>query len=143
MKKIFGVISILVLVALFLPANPAMAQDSAPAQPPATAPSEIAPSETAPLESAPSATVPAVTSPPPGCLPYFLDAADLALLCNPDFKTDWIIFAHGYVPPVPTMTLRDNLDLAFQQLFLPDGTFLPTLVNSLGYGFAAPTYNRA
>jgi pimeloyl-ACP methyl ester carboxylesterase len=115
MKKIFGVISILVLVALFLPAQAVVAQDAVD-----------------PLSLPP---------PPAGCT-LAPQGGDIILLCNPANKPDWIIFAHGFVPTVPGMDLTLNLALAFEQLKLPDGTMIPTLVNSLGYGFAAPTYDR-
>ena len=115
MKKIFGVISILVLVTLFLPAHSAVAQ-------------------------APAPLLPVPEFPTCGFAPQ--GDGDGFLFCNPANKTDWILFAHGYVPPVPFLSPADNLALAFQQLVLPDGTKLPDLVNSLGYGFAASTYNR-
>jgi pimeloyl-ACP methyl ester carboxylesterase len=44
------------------------------------------------------------------------------------------VFAHGYVAP--------GLPLNFYHLTLPDGTFLPAVVQSLGYAFATTTYRQ-
>lgn len=47
------------------------------------------------------------------------------------FNGNFIVFAHGYVPAgSPAGTWE-------QQLILPDGTSIPALINSLGFGFAA------
>ena len=47
-----------------------------------------------------------------------------------------IFFAHGYVPVgSPAGTWE-------QQLALPDGTSLPGLLNSLGFGFAASGFSK-
>lgn len=47
-----------------------------------------------------------------------------------------ILFAHGYVPVgAPAGTWQS-------QLALPDGTSLPALLNSLGFGFAASGYSK-
>jgi hypothetical protein len=47
-----------------------------------------------------------------------------------------ILFAHGYVPVgAPAGTWES-------QLALPDGTSLPALLNSLGFGFAASSYSK-
>ncbi len=45
-----------------------------------------------------------------------------------------VVYAHGYVAPdLP-------VGIPFDQLVLPDGTFIPSLVNQLGYAFAAPSF---
>ena len=47
-----------------------------------------------------------------------------------------ILFAHGYVPVgAPSGTWQS-------QLALPDGTILPALLNSQGFGFAASSYSK-
>ncbi len=52
------------------------------------------------------------------------------------FNGDVILFAHGYVAPgSPAGTWQS-------QLFLPDGTSLAALVNSLGFGFAASGFSK-
>jgi hypothetical protein len=52
------------------------------------------------------------------------------------FNGDIILFAHGYVAPgsLPTTWLS--------QLALPDGTTVPQLVNSQGFGFAASSFSK-
>ena len=52
------------------------------------------------------------------------------------YNGQMIFFAHGFVPP----GAPSNAWLA--QLALPDGTTLPSLVNSLGFGFAASSYSK-
>lgn len=52
------------------------------------------------------------------------------------YKGDFILFAHGYVPVgAPAGAWQ-------AQLALPDGTNLPTLINSLGFGFAAAGFSE-
>ena len=52
------------------------------------------------------------------------------------YNGDVILFAHGYVPPwAPAGTW-------LSQLSLPDGTSLPVLLNSLGFGFAASGFSK-
>jgi hypothetical protein len=46
-----------------------------------------------------------------------------------------ILFAHGYLAPGTLSTWES-------QLFLPDGTSLPTLLNGLGFGFAASSFSK-
>jgi hypothetical protein len=52
------------------------------------------------------------------------------------YNGDIILFAHGYVAPgsLPGTWLS--------QLALPDGTTLPGLLNSLGFGFAASSFSK-
>ncbi len=52
------------------------------------------------------------------------------------YNGDVILFAHGYVP------VGSPAGTWLSQLYLPDGTFLPTLVNGLGFGFAASGYSK-
>ena len=61
-----------------------------------------------------------------------------ALVCPPQIKSngDLVVFAHGYV--APGLPLTEGL----KQLTLRDGTFLPDLVTSMGYAFAASGYRR-
>ncbi len=47
-----------------------------------------------------------------------------------------ILFAHGYVPQGAPASAWQS------QLALPDGTSLPTLLNSLGFGFAASSFSK-
>jgi pimeloyl-ACP methyl ester carboxylesterase len=52
------------------------------------------------------------------------------------FNGDVILFAHGYVPQgAPAGSW-------LAQLNLPDGTNLPALVNSFGFGFAASSFSK-
>jgi len=52
------------------------------------------------------------------------------------YQGDMILFAHGYVAP-------DSLpDAWLGQLALPDGTSLPSLLNGLGFGFAASSFSK-
>ncbi len=52
------------------------------------------------------------------------------------FNGQMILFAHGYVQP------GAPADSWTSQLTLPDGTSLPGLVNSYGFGFAASGYSK-
>jgi len=52
------------------------------------------------------------------------------------YNGDMVLFAHGYVPVgSPAGTWQS-------QLALPDGTSLPGLLNSLGFGFAASGFSK-
>jgi len=52
------------------------------------------------------------------------------------YNGDMVLFAHGYVPVgSPAGTWQS-------QLALPDGTSLPALLNSLGFGFAASGFSK-
>ena len=59
-----------------------------------------------------------------------------SLICVPavGWNGQLVVFAHGYVAP--------GLPLNFYHLTLPDGTFLPAVVQSLGYAFATTTYRQ-
>ncbi len=57
------------------------------------------------------------------------------LICMPaQWNNDLVIFAHGYVDP------NLPVGIPWDQLTVPDGTFIPALVNSLGYAFATTSY---
>lgn len=55
---------------------------------------------------------------------------------NACFNGDMIIYAHGYVTDGSAPGTWES------QLTLPDGTSLPGLLNSLGFGFAASGYSK-
>ena len=52
------------------------------------------------------------------------------------YNGDFIFFAHGYVQPGSPAGSWQS------QLMLPDGTNLPSLINSAGFGFAASGYSK-
>ncbi|HEY7335925.1 MAG TPA: hypothetical protein VH639_13645 [Bryobacteraceae bacterium] len=52
------------------------------------------------------------------------------------FKGDILLFAHGYIP------VGAPSGAWLTQLALPNGTSLPTLVNNLGFGFAASSFSK-
>ncbi len=52
------------------------------------------------------------------------------------YNGDMILFAHGYIAP------GSPPDAWLSQLALPDGTTLPGLLNSLGFGFAASSFSK-
>lgn len=62
----------------------------------------------------------------------------LSLICIPKsgWNGDLVIFAHGYV------AFNEPLDAYESQLTLSDGTYLPELVQSLGFAFATTSYRR-
>jgi pimeloyl-ACP methyl ester carboxylesterase len=62
----------------------------------------------------------------------------LTLICVPKlgWNGDLVIFAHGYV------AFNEPLDAYESQLTLSDGTYLPDLVQSLGFAFATTSYRR-
>jgi pimeloyl-ACP methyl ester carboxylesterase len=77
-------------------------------------------------------------APVPGaCLDSTLPSGALARICVPGsgWNGDVIVYAHGYVPNL-------GLPLDFYNLSLPDGTYLPTLVQSLGFAFATTSYRQ-
>ncbi len=53
-----------------------------------------------------------------------------------DWNGDLVIFAHGYV------SVREPLEIPWDQLILPDGTPMPAIVNDLGYAFATTSYSE-
>lgn len=88
----------------------------------------------APAAAAPVAV--AATPVPGPCVPGSLPGGALSLICVPTdgWNGDLIVFAHGYV--------AFNEPLDFYNLALPDGTYLPALVQSLGFAFATTSYRR-
>jgi pimeloyl-ACP methyl ester carboxylesterase len=83
----------------------------------------------------PSAAV--AQAPVPGpCQPGALPGGALSLICVPDagWNGELVVFAHGYVPV--------GLPLNFYSLTLADGTFLPAVVQGLGYAFATTSYRQ-
>lgn len=99
------------------------------------------------LALVPAAPAAAASAPglPPNCstFPVEVPAHQWYLICLPAGPQPWngdvVIYAHGYVPPVPG---DDGLLLAWQQLVAPDGTFIPSIVNQQGFVFAATTYRK-
>jgi pimeloyl-ACP methyl ester carboxylesterase len=90
--------------------------------------------------------LPAAAQPvlPPNCslLPV-PDSIEIYLIClpwpptTPPPQFDLVVFAHGYVPPNET-----SMTKYIEQMILSDGTFLPSLANSLGYAFASTSYTK-
>jgi pimeloyl-ACP methyl ester carboxylesterase len=67
-----------------------------------------------------------------GTLPH----GALSLVCVParGWNRDLVVYAHGYVAP--------NEPIALPELALPDGAYLPDLVQRRGYAFATTSYRR-
>jgi pimeloyl-ACP methyl ester carboxylesterase len=70
------------------------------------------------------------------------NSVEVYLIClpwpptTPPPQFDLVVFAHGYVPPGASMVQY------LEQLVLPDGTFLPSLANGLGYAFVSTSYTK-
>ncbi len=81
-------------------------------------------------EAAPAAPIPGP------CVDSVLPGGALAKLCVPaaGWNGDLVLYAHGYVPAGAPLNAYES------QLSLPDGTYLPALLQSLGYAFAATSY---
>jgi hypothetical protein len=91
------------------------------------------------LVAAPASAAPVgqAGSPVPGpCVDGVLPGGALSRICVPaaGWNGDLVVFAHGYV--------AFNEPLGFYNLELSDGTYLPTLVQSLGFAFATTSYRR-
>jgi pimeloyl-ACP methyl ester carboxylesterase len=73
---------------------------------------------------------------PGPCVPGVLPSRALSLICVPSsgWNGQLVVYAHGYV--------AFNQRLGFQNLTLPDGTFVPALVQSLGFAFATTSYRQ-
>jgi pimeloyl-ACP methyl ester carboxylesterase len=89
----------------------------------------------------PAASVAADTTLPPSfCVEVPQPSSnEIYLICvPPDWSEpfDVVVFAHGYVPPVPDMKKY------YEQLYLPGDVFLPNLVNGLGYAFISTSYTK-
>jgi pimeloyl-ACP methyl ester carboxylesterase len=78
----------------------------------------------------------AQTAIPGPCVPGVLPSGARSLICVPEvgWNGELVIFAHGYVAA--------GLPLDFYNLTLPDGTFLPAIVQALGYAFATTSYRQ-
>jgi len=64
-------------------------------------------------------------------------ADQLILTCiPPSWNGHLVMYAHGYVPA------QLPLALPVDELFLPDGTFLPEIVLSQGFAFATTSYHK-
>lgn len=77
------------------------------------------------------------SQPVPGsCVQGTLPSGALSLICVPSsgWNGDLVLFAHGYV--------AFNQPLDFYNLTLPDGTYIPTMVQNLGYAFATTSYRE-
>ncbi len=75
--------------------------------------------------------------PTPGeCVEGSLPSGALSLICVP--SSGWngglVVWGHGYIAP------GEPLD--FYHIALDDGTYLPTLIQSLGYAFATTSYRQ-
>jgi pimeloyl-ACP methyl ester carboxylesterase len=84
-------------------------------------------------------TTPATAQAPPvpgPCQRFAQTTGAIGLICVPaqGWNGDLVVFAHGYV------AFDQPLDL--QHLTLPDGTFVPTLVQQLGFAFATSSYRQ-
>jgi pimeloyl-ACP methyl ester carboxylesterase len=54
---------------------------------------------------------------------------------NPPWNGDLLVYAHGYVPATEPVAIPED------QLYLPDGTYIPDAANFLGYAFATTSYS--
>lgn len=86
--------------------------------------------------SATASVSPAAVPTPGPCVQGVLPYGALSLICVPSagWNGDLVVWAHGYV--------AFNEPLAIQQLELPGRTFLPDLVQGLGYAFATTSYRQ-
>ena len=73
---------------------------------------------------------------PGPCQDGVLPSGALSRICIPSsgWNGSLVVFAHGYV--------AFNQPIAFYHLQLPDGTDLPSLVQSLGFAFATTSYRE-
>lgn len=64
-------------------------------------------------------------------------ADQLIVICiPPNWNGQLVIYAHGYVPP------QAPLVLPFEELTLPDGTFVPNVFLSQGFAFATSSFHK-
>ena len=64
-------------------------------------------------------------------------ADQLIIICiPPNWNGQLVIYAHGYVPP------QAPLELPADELTLPDGTFVPTVLLSQGFAFATSSFHK-
>ena len=52
----------------------------------------------------------------------------------PPWNSDLIVYAHGYMAPNQPVRIPE------EQLHLPDGTYIPSAINLMGYAFATTSY---
>jgi len=73
------------------------------------------------------------------CLPPGRQSSGaIYLICMPDdahYNGQLVVFAHGYVDP------RRPVGIPYDQITFSDGSTLPEIVNSLGYGFAMSSFS--
>jgi pimeloyl-ACP methyl ester carboxylesterase len=84
---------------------------------------------------------PVLAADPPPALPgcengKFANTGALWAICIPPagWNGDLLVYAHGYT--------AFNEEIGFQNLKMPDGTYLPALVTGLGYAFATTSYRE-
>jgi hypothetical protein len=78
------------------------------------------------------------TTAPMACQEGQQSSGALYRICMPTFPPwngDLIVYAHGYMNP------RDPIRIPEEQLHLPDGTYVPDVVNLMGYAFATTSYS--
>jgi pimeloyl-ACP methyl ester carboxylesterase len=64
-------------------------------------------------------------------------ADQMIIVCiPPNWNGQLVIYAHGYVPP------QAPLELPADELTLPDGTFVPTVLLSQGFAFATSSFHK-
>ncbi len=74
--------------------------------------------------------------PPPCRTGSFENTGALWMICIPPvgWNGDLLVYAHGYT--------AFNEPLGFQNLTMPDSTYLPDLIMGLGYAFATTSYRE-
>ena len=82
------------------------------------------------------AAAPELLPTPGDCVEGILPSGARSLICVPasGWNGDLVVWGHGYVP--------FNEPLDFYHIALDDGTYLPTLIQSLGYAFATTSYRQ-
>lgn len=91
------------------------------------------------LALVPALPVKAQSAIPPNCQVFPLGGAIDAICMPPDLSTyngDLVVYAHGYVSPTEPIAIPED------QLFFSDGTFIPDLINGMGYAFATTSYSE-
>jgi pimeloyl-ACP methyl ester carboxylesterase len=80
----------------------------------------------------------AVRAQPSACAPDDVQSSGaIYRICMPavaPWNRDLVVFAHGYQSPIEPVAIPED------QLVLPDGTAIPSLVNALGFAFAVSSY---
>ena len=94
----------------------------------------VAPVQAAPPE--PGRANPDLLAIPGPCVDGILPGGGLSRICVPaaGWNGGLLVYGHGYV--------AFNEPLGFYNLSLADGTYLPDLVQSLGFAFATTSYRR-